>query len=87
MNEAHISSSPDGRMSRILNDLLEALKAHSEHWETDKVILLMDDGSNGAIGMWGYDSARDSMTDMMAHTVALFAACGVHVQPIPVSMN
>lgn len=67
---------PHDRLTRLCDAMTSALEADPEHRESDKAIIMLDDGRKGGIVLHGYDSDTDAMADLLTHLRAIFEANG-----------
>lgn len=71
---------PDGRLARLTAAALDAVEAHPDHLDADRLILILDDGRHGEIGLGGFDREDEALGELLAHAVALGRSQGKVVQ-------
>jgi hypothetical protein len=70
---------PDGRLTEMTAAALDAIEAHPAHLDGDRVILILDDGRHGGVGLGGYENEREVLGELLAYAVALGRARGRRV--------
>jgi hypothetical protein len=73
--EAHMSSEPTDRLTRLCAAMTDALESHPERGD-EKCIVFLQDGSIGGLQLHGYEDAHEAIIDLFLHLKALFQSQG-----------
>jgi hypothetical protein len=74
-DEKRTEGEPHDRLTRIADRVAASASAHVEY-EGDKVIVFLNDGERGGIGLFGYDNDMDAFMDLFVHMRAIMRANG-----------
>lgn len=78
------SDVPVDRLTRLCATMTDALTSDDEYRDTDKAVILIDDGERGGIVTHGYDSMSEAIVDLLNHVQAMLASMGTGMDIIMV---
>lgn len=67
---------PHDRLTKLAAVALDAIEAHPDHAVGDRVIVLLDSGRAGGVGLGGYDDEDEALGELLAHAVTFGRAQG-----------
>jgi len=74
--EAHRSTEPSSRLTRICDEMTKTFDAHLEQREGDRCIIFIEDADMGGIVLHGYEDDFDALVALLIHLRAIFRANG-----------
>lgn len=77
------SEEPTDRLGRIANAMMRAAEEHPEAQESDRAILMLDNGRQGQIALHGYEDGSEAFVNLLGHVSALAQANGLTLDFIP----
>jgi hypothetical protein len=79
---------PHDRLTRMGNEVLEAILVHPEYKPGVKAIVFLHDDGMAGIGLQGYDEdLTEAVVDLFVHLKAMFAAMGKELSLFPIEPN
>lgn len=75
MSDAHRTTEPHDRLTRLCGAMTDALDAHPERGD-EKCIVFLQDAERGGLQLHGYEDDADAMADLFLHLKAIFESNG-----------
>jgi hypothetical protein len=87
VSDAHKTTKPHDRLTRLCDTMSRALEADPEYGEDDIQCVIMLDSrkdKRGGLVTVGYDDDKDALVAMFGHLSAIFEANGSKLEIIPI---
>jgi len=82
--DVNTSNEPHSRLTRLTNKAIDAVVSDPEYTNEIKLLVLIDDGENGGIGLSGYDGTDEAITDLLTHLDAVVQSTGRKMMVVPI---
>jgi hypothetical protein len=83
LNDVRRSGTPETPLTLLCNKLLSVLE--QEDAPGVKAIVMLDNGTDGGIGIYGYADDMEAIGDMFVHLAAIFEANGKGLMIVPLA--
>jgi hypothetical protein len=83
LNDVRRGETPETPLTLLCAKLLDVLE--QKDVPSVKAIVMLDDGVNGGIGIYGYADDVEAIGDMFVHLAAIFEANGKGLMIVPLA--